>query len=77
MRTFDFYEFAGVLCPGVVLPYSAALIIPEFAPIPRDQSVFLGDLGLFSVLMTVATFSFNWRTVVILLRQSTEKAFAV
>jgi len=54
VRTFDFYEFAGVLCPGVVLLYSAAMIIPEFAPIARDQSVSLGGLGLFVVLSYVA-----------------------
>ena len=54
MKTFDFYEFTGVLCPGVVVLFSAALIMPEFAPIVRDQSVTGGDLGLFVVLSYVA-----------------------
>jgi len=54
MKTFDFYEFTGVLCPGVVVLFSALLIVPEFAPILRDQSVSVGDLGLFVVLSYVA-----------------------
>jgi hypothetical protein len=54
MKTFDFYEFTGVLCPGVVVLFSAAMIVPEFAPIVRDQSVTVGDLGLFVVLSYVA-----------------------
>lgn len=54
MKTFDFYEFAGVLCPGVVVLFAAALIVPEFGPILRDQSVTVGDLGLFVVLSYVA-----------------------
>lgn len=54
MKTFDFYEFAAVLCPGVVVLFSAALIVPEFGPILRDQSVTVGDLGLFVVLSYVA-----------------------
>lgn len=54
MKTFDFYEFTGVLCPGVVVLFSAALIVPEFGPILRDQSVTVGDLGLFVVLSYVA-----------------------
>lgn len=54
MKTFDFYEFAGVLCPGVVVLFTAALIVPAFAPILRDQSVSVGDLGLFVVLSYVA-----------------------
>jgi hypothetical protein len=45
MKTFDFYEFTGVLCPGVVVLFSAAVIVPEFGPILRDQSLTVGDLG--------------------------------
>ena len=54
MKTFDFYEFTGILCPGVVVIFSAAVIVPDFSPILRDQSVTVGDLGLFVVLSYVA-----------------------
>jgi hypothetical protein len=54
VKAFDFYEFTGVLCPGVVVLFSAAAIMPGFAPILRDQSVTVGDLGLFVVLSYVA-----------------------
>jgi ABC-type transport system involved in cytochrome bd biosynthesis fused ATPase/permease subunit len=54
MKTFDFYEFTGVLCPGVVVLFSMVLIVPEFAPILQDQSVTVGALGLFVVLSYVA-----------------------
>jgi hypothetical protein len=54
MKTFDFYEFTGILCPGVVVLFSASVIVPESAPIVRDQSVTVGDLGLFVVLSYVA-----------------------
>ena len=46
MKTFDFYEFTGELCPGVVVLFSAALIVPEFSPILRDLSVTVRNLRL-------------------------------
>jgi len=54
MKTFDFYEFAGVLCPGVVALFSASVIFPRFSPFVRDQSISVGTLGLFVVLSYVA-----------------------
>lgn len=54
MKSFDFYEFTGVLCPGVVVLFSAAMIVPEFAPILQTSSVTVGDLGLFVILSYVA-----------------------
>jgi hypothetical protein len=54
MRTFDFYEFTSVLCPGVVALLSLAFIVPQFALILPDQSVTIGDLGLFVILSYVA-----------------------
>jgi len=54
MRTFDFYEFTGVLCPGVVVLFTATLIVPEIGPIVRDQSMTVGSFGLFVILSYVA-----------------------
>lgn len=54
MKTFDFYEFAGVLCPGVVALYSMSVIFPWISPIVHDQSISVGTLGLFVVLSYVA-----------------------
>jgi hypothetical protein len=54
MKTFDFYEFTGVLCPGVVVLFAVALIVPAFGPVLLDHSVTFGDLGLFVVLSYVA-----------------------
>lgn len=54
MRTFDFYEFTGVLCPGVVVLFTVTLIAPEYGPIIRDQTMSVGTLGLFVVLSYVA-----------------------
>lgn len=54
MKTFDFYEFTGILCPGAVVLFTATLIIPEIGPIVRDQSLTVGNFGLFVVLSYVA-----------------------
>ena len=54
MKTFDYYEFAGVLCPGVVVLYSMSMIFPWISPIVHDQSISVGSLGLFVVLSYVA-----------------------
>ncbi len=54
MKAFDYYEFAGVLCPGVVVLYSISKIFPMFSPIVHDQLISVGTLGLFVVLSYVA-----------------------
>lgn len=54
MKSFDFYEFTGVLIPGVVVLYVSALIIPALSLISRDQTISIGSLGLFVILSYVA-----------------------
>lgn len=54
MKKFDFYEFTGILVPGVVILYAVSMIIPELSFLARNQAVSVGDLGLFVVLSYVA-----------------------
>jgi hypothetical protein len=54
MKSFDFYEFTGVLIPGVVVLYVSALIIPALSFISRDQTISIGSLALFVILSYVA-----------------------
>lgn len=54
MKSFDFYEFAGVLTPGAVVLYAVSLIIPEVAPFFAAKEFTVGDLGLFVILAYVA-----------------------
>ncbi len=54
MKTFDFYEFAGILTPGAVILYAISRICPETAPFIEAKDFTLGDLGLFVILAYVA-----------------------
>ena len=55
MKKFDFYEFAGVLCPGAVVVFGLAKIYPTLAPlISKQEGASLGDLGVFVILSYVA-----------------------
>ncbi len=55
MKKFDFYEFAGVLCPGAVVVFGLAKIYPTLAPlISKQEGASLGDLGFFVILSYVA-----------------------
>jgi len=54
MKKFDFYEFTGILIPGVVILYTVSMIIPELSFLAHNQAVSVGDLGLFVVLSYVA-----------------------
>src|SRR6266498_4439013 len=54
MRKFDFYEFAGVLCPGAVVVFGLARLYPALAPLVSKDEISFGDLGLFVILSYVA-----------------------
>jgi hypothetical protein len=45
MRQFDFYEFAGVIAPGVVVLLAAGLIWPEYLGSIPTRAVTLGGFG--------------------------------
>ncbi len=54
MKKFDFYEFTGILVPGVILLYALSLRFPEVTPFMSSQQLSVGDLGLFIVLSYVS-----------------------
>lgn len=54
MKQFDFYEFTGILTPGVILLYAVSLKFPAVTPFMSSQQLSVGDLGLFIVLAYVA-----------------------
>lgn len=53
MRRFDFYEFAGVIAPGVVILLAAGLIWPEYLGSIHKLDLTLGGFGLVLVLAYV------------------------
>ncbi|MCG3126043.1 MAG: hypothetical protein CHACPFDD_00871 [Phycisphaerae bacterium] len=54
MRTFDFYEFAGIIAPGAVVITGVAVIHPPLKQLVGDQGLSLGEFGIFVVLAYVA-----------------------
>jgi hypothetical protein len=54
MKNFDFYEFAGILTPGVVVLFAVSLTYPQATPFLVSQQISVGSLGLFVVLAYVA-----------------------
>jgi len=54
MKTFDFYEFAGVLAPGAVTLFGVSLICPNLNVALHSKEFTVGDLGLFVILAYVA-----------------------
>lgn len=54
MKNFDYYEFTGILTPGVILLYVVSLKFPAVTPFMSSQQLSVGALGLFIVLAYVA-----------------------
>ena len=54
MRQFDFYEFAGVIAPGVVVLLAASLIWPDYLGGVQKLDVTLGGFGLAMLIAYVA-----------------------
>lgn len=54
MRTFDFYEFAGIIAPGAVLMTGLAVLHPPLKQLVGEQGFSLGDFGIFVVMAYVA-----------------------
>jgi hypothetical protein len=47
MKSFDFYEFTGVLLPGSVFALGAAILFPTIGNVLLNGNLSVGDLGLF------------------------------
>jgi hypothetical protein len=54
LRTFDFYEFAGIVAPGTVVVTGVAVLHPPLKQVVGDQNLSLGEFGIFVVLAYVA-----------------------
>lgn len=50
MKAFDFYEFTGVLVPGVITLYGVSRLFPDSTHLFAQGSLSVGDLGVFAVL---------------------------
>jgi hypothetical protein len=53
-RTFDFYEYAGVVIPGAVLVVALVWLFPESRALFSKEGVTLGELGLFVIIAYAA-----------------------
>ena len=49
MKTFDFYEFAGILVPGSLMLVAIILVYPQVSTV-FPSTLTVGDLGLFVVI---------------------------
>lgn len=49
-RTFDFYEYAGVVVPGAVLTLGLLWLFPESRILFSKEGVTFGELGLFVIV---------------------------
>ncbi len=54
VRTFDFYEFVGILAPGATALLGIGLIYSSVWPFFNERVLSVGDLGLFLILAYVA-----------------------
>jgi hypothetical protein len=53
-RTFDFYEYAGIIVPGAVLVMALVWLFPESRALFSKEGVTLGELGLFVIIAYAA-----------------------
>jgi hypothetical protein len=53
-RTFDFYEYAGVIIPGAVLILGLIWLFPESRALFSKEGVTFGELGLFIIVAYAA-----------------------
>jgi hypothetical protein len=53
-RTFDFYEYAGIIIPGAVVVMALVWFFPESRALFSKEGVTLGELGLFVIIAYAA-----------------------
>jgi hypothetical protein len=54
MRNFDFYEFAGILVPGVIVLTGISLLVETVQRLFQPDTMSVGGLGLFLILAYAA-----------------------
>jgi len=54
IKTFDFYEFTGIIAPGAITLVGIILLFPEFKIIGISQSMTIGNLGIFIIFAYAA-----------------------
>jgi hypothetical protein len=53
-RTFDFYEYAGIIVPGAILTLGLLWLFPESRALFSKEGVTFGELGLFVIVAYAA-----------------------
>lgn len=53
-RTFDFYEYAGVIIPGVILTLGMLFLLPEYRALFSKEGITFGELGVFVLVAYAA-----------------------
>lgn len=53
-RTFDFYEYAGIIIPGAVLVMAVIWLFPDSHALFSKDGITLGELGLFVIIAYAA-----------------------
>jgi len=53
-RNFDFYEYAGVIIPGVILTLGLLLFFPEARTLFTKEDITFGEFGLFVIVAYAA-----------------------
>ena len=53
MRKLDFYEFTGVIAPGIILVLGVSWLYPEMRLFFWNQNITLGEFGLLLILAYV------------------------
>jgi len=53
-RTFDFYEYAGIIVPGAVLVMGLVWLFPDSRTLFSKEGVTIGELGLFVIVAYAA-----------------------
>ncbi len=54
MKSFDQFEFTGILVPGVITLYGLTRLFPDAIGFVSDKDISVGDLGIFVVLAYAA-----------------------
>ncbi|BAF60581.1 hypothetical protein PTH_2400 [Pelotomaculum thermopropionicum SI] len=54
MKSFDHYEFTGIVVPGALAVIGISLLYPELRPVFLAKDITVGSLGIFIILAYIA-----------------------